>query len=108
MSSEEQTGNSEAEKPVTDAPLSDAAVVESPAVESPPVAASTPEQPAVDTSKMKWYVIQAHSGFELKVKQILEERIRQFGFLSSFGEIHVPQETVVELVRGQKKTSNRK
>ncbi|MFM1848356.1 MAG: transcription elongation factor NusG [Pseudomonadota bacterium] len=61
-----------------------------------------------DTSKMKWYVVQAHSGFEMKAKQVLEERIRQHNFTEMFGDIHVPQETVVELVRGQKKTSNRK
>jgi len=57
---------------------------------------------------MKWYVVQAHSGFEMKAKQVLEERIRQHKFNALFGDIHVPQETVVELVRGQKKTSNRK
>lgn len=50
----------------------------------------------------------AYSGFEFKAKQALEERIRQQGMDALFGDIHVPQETVVELVRGQKKTSNRK
>lgn len=61
-----------------------------------------------DTSQMKWYVVHAYSGFELKAKQALEERIRVMGFEDQFGEVHVPQETVVELVKGQKKTSNRK
>jgi transcriptional antiterminator NusG len=52
--------------------------------------------------------VHAYSGFEFKAKQALEERIRMHNLGDYFGEIHVPQETVVELVRGQKKTSNRK
>jgi transcriptional antiterminator NusG len=57
---------------------------------------------------LKWYVVQSYAGFESKVKQALEERIRLNNLTSLFGEIHVPQETVVELVKGQKKTSTRK
>lgn len=57
---------------------------------------------------MKWYVVHAYSGFEFKAKQVLEERIRTHNLTEKFGEIHVPQEMVVELVRGQKRTSNRK
>lgn len=60
------------------------------------------------TTQMHWYVVHAHSGFEAKAKQALEDRIRQFKMDAQFGEVRVPQETVVELVRGQKKTSNRK
>jgi transcriptional antiterminator NusG len=92
MSSDEQT-------------RADAAVASEGAVTAGTVAAEAPKR---DTSKMKWYVVQAHSGFEAKAKQVLEERIRQFNFTEMFGEIHIPQETVVELVRGQKKTSTRK
>jgi transcriptional antiterminator NusG len=58
--------------------------------------------------KLQWYVVNAYSGYEFKAKQALEERIRSNNMENLFGEIHVPQETVVELVRGQKKTSNRK
>ena len=58
---------------------------------------------------MNWYVVHAYAGFEGKAKQALEERIRTHTRLTHlFGEVHVPQETVVELVKGQKKTSNRK
>ena len=57
---------------------------------------------------MRWYVVNCYSGFELKVKQTLEERINNSGLKDFFGDVQVPQETVVELVRGQKKTSNRK
>jgi transcriptional antiterminator NusG len=58
--------------------------------------------------KLEWFVVHAYSGFEAKAKQTLEERIRQSGLTDQFGDIHVPQETVVELVKGQKKTSSRK
>ena len=58
--------------------------------------------------KLEWFVVHAYSGFEAKAKQTLEERIRQCSFPEKFGDIHVPQETVVELVKGQKRTSNRK
>jgi transcription termination/antitermination protein NusG len=63
------------------------------------------EQPV---ENLRWYVVHAYSGFEFKAKRALEERIRLNKMEPLFGEIHVPQETVVELVRGQKKTSNRK
>ncbi len=61
-----------------------------------------------DTSRMNWYVVHVYSGFELKAKQALDERIRTFNMEPVFGEVRVPQETVVELIRGQKKTSSRK
>lgn len=57
---------------------------------------------------LRWYVVNAYSGYESKVKVALEDRIRSNGMENLFGEIQVPQETVVELVKGQKKTSNRK
>lgn len=62
----------------------------------------------VEDNQLRWYVVHAYSGFENKAKQALEERIRAQNFGDKFGEIHVPQETVLELVRGQKKTSSRK
>lgn len=70
--------------------------------------AQEPEAPKSEPKPMHWYVVHVYSGFELKVKQTLEERIRFFKMTDYFGEVHVPQETVVELVRGEKKTSNRK
>ncbi|MCL4130014.1 UNVERIFIED_CONTAM: hypothetical protein GTU68_062103 [Idotea baltica] len=57
---------------------------------------------------LAWYVVNAYSGYESKVKLALEDRIRSNKMEGLFGEIQVPQETVVELVKGQKKTSNRK
>lgn len=56
----------------------------------------------------EWYVIHTYSGFEHKAKAALEERIRTLGMQEHFGEILVPAEKVVELVKGRKKTSSRK
>lgn len=56
----------------------------------------------------KWYVIHAYSGFEKRVKQTLEERIRLTGTAHLFDEILVPAEEVVELRKGRKVTSERK
>jgi len=58
--------------------------------------------------KLKWYVVNSYSGFEMRVVKTLQERIVQFGMQDLFGDIKVPQETVVELVKGQKKTTTRK
>lgn len=65
-------------------------------------------QPVEVKPEINWYVVHVYSGFEFKVKQSLEERIRINNFSDMFGEIRIPQEKVVELVRGKKKTSNRK
>lgn len=62
----------------------------------------------VDKSKMPWYVVHTYSGFEQQAKLALEERIRIHSLHHKFGNILIPQETVVELVRGKKKTSTRK
>ena len=55
-----------------------------------------------------WYVIHTYSGYENKVKAVLEERIKQFGKGEYFGEIVVPTENVVEMIRGERKTTSRK
>lgn len=56
----------------------------------------------------QWYAVQTYSGHEQRVKLALEERIRASGKADQFGAILVPQERVVELVKGRRKTSSRK
>jgi len=56
----------------------------------------------------KWYVVHTYSGFENKAKKALEERIRQEELGDQFGEIMIPMENVVEMVKGEKRTSKRK
>ena len=57
---------------------------------------------------MRWYVVQAHSGFEHQVKRALEDRIARMDLAEKFGEILVPTEEVVEMRDGQKRRSERK
>jgi transcriptional antiterminator NusG len=57
---------------------------------------------------MPWYVVHTYSGFEHKAKLALQERVRSVRRESDFGEIVVPEENVVELVKGQKKTTKRR
>jgi transcriptional antiterminator NusG len=56
----------------------------------------------------QWYIIHAYSGFEEKVKTALEESVKQLNLEDKISEVLVPTEKVVELVKGQRKTSSRK
>ena len=57
---------------------------------------------------MQYYVIQAYSNCEKKVKTALEERINMSGLTDMFGDIMIPTEQVTELKKGQKKQMERK
>lgn len=63
---------------------------------------SEPEQ------RMRWYVVQAFSGYEGRVQKSLIEYIRLNEMEDQFGEILVPTEEVVEMRAGQKRKSERK
>jgi transcriptional antiterminator NusG len=52
--------------------------------------------------------VHVYSGFENKVKATLEERIAVSPHPDKFGEVLVPTEEIVELVKGKRKTSSRK
>jgi transcriptional antiterminator NusG len=58
--------------------------------------------------ELRWYIVHTYSGFENKVKKNLKERIKTLGCEKLFGQIIVPTEQVIELRKGQKKTSSRK
>ena len=55
-----------------------------------------------------WYIVNTYSSFEDKAKAALEDRIRNAKQEDLFGEILIPTEQVVEMVKGAKKTSARK
>lgn len=57
---------------------------------------------------LKWYIVHVYSGFENKVKLSLDDRIAQSAHPEKFGEVLVPTEQIVELVKGKRKTSSRK
>jgi len=57
---------------------------------------------------LKWYIVHVYSGFENKVKFSLEDRISSSAHPEKFGEVLVPTEQIVELVKGKRKESSRK
>lgn len=61
-----------------------------------------------DTEKKRWYVVQAYSGSEKFVRDVIKERIKGHSAESLFAEILVPTEEVVEMRGSQKRRSERK
>ena len=57
---------------------------------------------------LRWYVVQAYSGYENKVQKLLLERIEREGLGDRFGEVLVPTEEIVEMRAGQQRKSERK
>lgn len=59
---------------------------------------------------LRWYVVQAYSGYEKAVKRSLEERIAHARneLRKCFGPVLVPTEEIVEMRGGQKRRSDRK
>lgn len=58
--------------------------------------------------KLKWYVVQAFSGYEGRVQKTLLEHIDIQGLQDKFGQILVPTEEIIEMRAGQKRKSTRK
>ena len=71
---------------------------------APPEAESaTPQNP-----NMKWYIIHTYSGFERKVKESIESRVRAYPELEhKIGRVLIPTESVTEVRGGKKYTSER-
>jgi transcriptional antiterminator NusG len=58
--------------------------------------------------ELKWYVVHTYSGHENRARLGLLERIKNAGLDESFGEVLIPTESVMEVVKGQRRTSTRK
>lgn len=56
----------------------------------------------------KWYVIQAMSGHEKKVKKAIEENRDAHGMVDFVEEVIVPTENVAEVKKGQQKVSEKR
>src|SRR5690242_18492533 len=63
------------------------------------------ERPA--NPNMKWYIVHTYSGFERKVRESLESRVRAFGLEDKIGRVLIPTEPVTEVRGGKKYTSER-
>lgn len=79
-----------------------------------PVAPEQPEQEQAEgqlappsNEQFKWYIIHAYSGFERKVKESIESRMRAFGLENKIGRVMIPTEPVTEIVNGKKRTIER-
>ena len=59
-------------------------------------------------SQLKWYIVHTYSGHENKARLTLLERVRNAGLENFFGQVLVPTESVMELVKGQRRTTTRK
>lgn len=60
------------------------------------------------TAEMKWYIVHTYSGHENKAKLSLLERVRNANLNEFFGDVLVPTESVMETVKGQRRTTTRK
>jgi transcriptional antiterminator NusG len=58
--------------------------------------------------KKHWFIVQTLSGFEQRVEKTINELIRKDKTEGLIEEAIVPTEKIVEMVRGQKKTTTRK
>jgi transcriptional antiterminator NusG len=56
----------------------------------------------------QWYIVHTYSGHENKAMQALLDRAKTMGKEEMFDEVLIPEETVVEMVKGTKRTSKRK
>lgn len=56
----------------------------------------------------KWYIVNVQTSCENTAKKAIEEKIKAQKKEEFFGEILIPAESVVELVKGQKQTKSRK
>jgi len=84
------------------------------ATEAPAAAAAEATVPAADGSgppsnpNMKWYIIHSYSGFERKVKESIEARVRADERLGGkIGRVLIPTESVTEVRGGKKYTIER-
>ncbi len=64
-------------------------------------------QESKEQGAKQWYVVHTYSGYEQSVRRQLEERIRALGCEDKFGDVLVPAEQVIELVKGKKRTTTR-
>lgn len=73
-----------------------------------PSAAEAPEEPNQVPEEARWYVVHTYSGYENKVRQNLEQRIRSMGVVDRIFHVLVPSEEEIEIRDGQRRTVQRK
>ncbi len=79
---------------------------EVPAAGDPVTDAAESDEPEDDG--MNWYVVHTYSGYERKVKQSLEERVRTLDLEAEVHDVLIPTEDVVEMKGGKKVVTSKK
>ena len=62
----------------------------------------------VTESVKNWYIVHTYSGFENKVKESLEERVKAYNLEDKVGEVLIPTEDVVEMRGGKKVVTSKR
>jgi transcription termination/antitermination protein NusG len=75
---------------------------------TPPETEGAAPSSAPLTEQMKWYIVHTYSGHENKARLSLLERVRNANLQDYFGDVLVPTESVMEMVKGQRRTTTRK
>ncbi|HZD32393.1 MAG TPA: transcription termination/antitermination protein NusG [Candidatus Angelobacter sp.] len=115
INTEETTGETTASEPQVEttenAPeaATETAAAQPPTGGEPPVTAAAADGSGPPTNpNMKWYIIHAYSGFERKVRESIEARVRADERLQGkIGRVLIPTESVTEVRGGKKYTSDR-
>jgi transcription termination/antitermination protein NusG len=61
-----------------------------------------------DVATKNWYIVHTYSGFEKKVAESLQERVKAYGLQSDIGEVLIPTEDVVEMRAGKKVVTSKR
>ena len=61
-----------------------------------------------ETATKSWYIVHTYSGFENKVKESLEERVKAYGLQDKVGDVLIPTEDVVEMRAGKKVVTSKR
>ena len=76
--------------------------------ESPETGSEAREEGSSAASQMKWFVVHTYSGHENRARMSLLERVKNANLGDFFGDVLIPTESVMEVVKGQRRTSTRK
>jgi transcriptional antiterminator NusG len=72
------------------------------------IESNAPPEQVAGSPVSRWYIVHTYSGFEHRVEQTIREMMRTVQDDGLIEEVVVPTEKIVELVKGEKKTSTRK
>jgi transcriptional antiterminator NusG len=75
---------------------------------APGATSGTSGSASSEKAEKKWYIVHTYSGHENKAKLTLLERVRNANLTEYFGDVLVPTESVMEVVKGQRRTTTRK